>query len=145
MGNPSLDAAHSAGTWSGRERFDSAIVNTKMTPMRPSSGAPFGPVPAIGRTRECFGGDVVCRHLDGLGEPAVEVEVEVYRDGGTAGQRIECGPQAALGQDRRGPQYQCGQMAHARVVTAIARFSCQARSWPGAAAVHSAAAGLELR
>ncbi len=53
----------------------------------------------LGRVGECLGDDVVRGHLDRLGQPSPDVDLQLDRDGGAAGQGLERRPKPALGQD----------------------------------------------
>jgi hypothetical protein len=55
----------------------------------------------LGGVGECLGDGVVGGGLDRFGQPPVDLDVELDRDGGSAGQCFECGGQAAVGQDGR--------------------------------------------
>src|SRR6266508_1389291 len=58
-------------------------------------------VGVLGGVGQRLGDDVVRGDLDLLGQPRLDVHVELDRDGGAAGQRLQRGTEAALGQDRR--------------------------------------------
>ena len=60
-----------------------------------------GGVGVLGHVGQRLGDDVVGGDLDRLGQPPVGPHVELDRDGGAAGQRLERRTQAAFGEDRR--------------------------------------------
>ena len=53
----------------------------------------------LGGVGECLGDGVIGGSLDRVGQPPADQDVEVNRDGGSAGQRFEGRGQAAVGQD----------------------------------------------
>jgi hypothetical protein len=55
----------------------------------------------LGRVGQGLGDDEVGRHLHRLGQPGLDVDGQLDRDGRAAGQRLEGGGEAALGQDGR--------------------------------------------
>ena len=55
----------------------------------------------LGRIDHSLGDDVVRADLDMLRQPSQRLHVEVDRDRCAAGERLESGRQAALGEDRR--------------------------------------------
>jgi len=54
-----------------------------------------------GHVGQRLGGDVVSADLNRLRQPLFRRYPQVDGDGGAAGERLERGPEAALGQDRR--------------------------------------------
>jgi len=54
----------------------------------------------LGRVGQRFGDDVVGADLDRLGEPSAGTYLEADRDRGAAGERLEGGVEATVGQDR---------------------------------------------
>ena len=60
-----------------------------------------GGMGVLGSVGQCLGHGVLGGGLDRLGEPPVDLDVEMDGDGGSAGQRPDCRGQAALGQDGR--------------------------------------------
>ena len=60
-----------------------------------------GGVRVLGRVGQRLGHQVVGGHLDRLGQPPVDADGQLDRDGGAAGQGLERRAQPALGEDRR--------------------------------------------
>jgi hypothetical protein len=92
-----------AGTPPGRSATDAVVTDRQLEAVVAGLDPDVDDrrVGVLGGVGQRLGDDVVGRHLDRLSQPCRDLHLQLDRDGGAAGQRLERRREAAFGQDGR--------------------------------------------